>query len=321
MSKIDQAIGTCKKAKRSAEGQKANLDQVSDRAETFRKNTAELARIEQLIDTNGEMIKDLEALLAKLNPAKAAAAQVAQGQGGQPNPAMDLQALVDKLNKQIAQEKGKLGKLDLADDKRKYDSALAKVETAADDTAKQISDTLDLLEPMASAKSGIPPSLIDSIKAQGREEDRSFLTITTQEDALDPLVRQALDEFAANLNKATDPDDARGKLAKNGIASHIGKVTSRLSRQRMSPMRRAILSRAYVHILLTDLNAAKMDSDEAEDTVGLSDQVQRLLEGEKGQIDQFCELLAKKAVGKMHIDAVPGSREFNLIAAQLRASI
>lgn len=235
-----------------------------------------------------------------------------------------LRARIGELKKEIAALRSEAKK---ADDKVSEARAAAKAGSAAvaesdgavDAALAALGEALGRLNP-GPGGAPISPEILAVISGANREQRHDFLTIPSNVDALDGMVRKTLALFQAEMEKSVASADARTALVRSGVATRIASVTNRLARRRLSPMRKAILSRSYVPMLMRRLGDP-VDPKIARDSVGLADLLVHDLDAADGPLHIYCAMLANAAISEMRIDAPAGSAQRQLITAQLLGSI
>ncbi len=287
---------------------KAAFDAARDSIDDLAINGVAKSELAALRKTLDGPTRDLVAAATKLAEAKAALKLI--------------ERMIAEETKLLKEASGKTAALER--DAERTDAAKAAAQSDSDDAQHAVDGALkDLAKALAApVRQPISAEVLKLLSRAGQDRGRDFLTIATRDDGLDKLVRSALAELEQQMDAVVSPADARDALVEAGVATKVAMVTNRLSRSRLSPIRRAILSRSYAPLLLRRLGPKKkIDVDVAEDTVGLADTVLADLAADNGPLDIFSAMLAKRAVADMAIDAPDGSPQRALITAQLRGSL
>jgi hypothetical protein len=91
----------------------------------------------------------------------------------------------------------------------------------------------------------------------------------------------------------------------------------------MPDIRRAVLGAVYPRILSERLDGVNSDQDRrtANDTIGLTQTVLTDLDSTNGALAEFAEILVRKTVEKMGINAPKGGTHRKFLVAQMRGSL
>jgi hypothetical protein len=150
-----------------------------------------------------------------------------------------------------------------------------------------------------------------------------FLTIKNRDVAFASVVRDALEEFASDAESQSKHDALRDALVESGVATNIEKVTQRINRQRLSPIRRAVLARVYPDLLRHRLahNGGALNEEQTKDTSGLAQTVLADLEMAHGKLDEFAKVLAGRTAAAFALDAPAGSTQRAVLEARIRGGL
>jgi hypothetical protein len=112
-------------------------------------------------------------------------------------------------------------------------------------------------------------------------------------------------------------------LVESGVATNIEKVTQRINRQRLSPIRRAVLARVYPDLLRHRLahNGGALNEEQTKDTSGLAQTVLADLEMAHGKLDEFAKVLAGRTAAAFALDAPAGSTQRAVLEARIRGGL
>jgi hypothetical protein len=205
--------------------------------------------------------------------------------------------------------------------KQAADAALKKAEVTIDEEREVQKNLDDLISP---PKSKVSTELLELMAGRDKEKKDGFLAITQRGVKFDPLVRDAIEDLTSKYD--ITPKETQ-KIAEDfvrlGIASDIEKVTQRLNRQRIPDIRRAVLGAVYPRILRRRLDGSDSSDPRrtAKDTIGLTQTVLTDLDSKNGFLADFAEILVRKTVEKMGINAPKGSTHRKFLVAQMRGSL
>lgn len=256
---------------------------------------------------------ELGALQLRLELAHAALSDAKQKLGG-------MESAIARAQEEVADWDQKLAGLAAAQDKL----AAERNEAARrrDETRAAVDNALAQPAPAPQpAPIQLNSEVLRLLSGAPRTKPNDFLTITMRDTPFASVVQSALETLVSAEQWKQRHNRLRDELVGLGVASNIEKVTQKINRYRLSPIRRAVLARVYPDLLADRLlNHGGGNLKRAKDTSGLAQTVLADLEKEKGTLDAFAGLLADRAAEVLGLAIhLPTARE--TLKARIRGSL